>query len=458
MLRTLLGMILAPALALLVCMIAQHVNRRVYLPLDPDTRLSPRLVQSLENFPASLTITALMPPSHRAFQPTARLLRAIYAASQTYLHPVAFELVDPLRDLTRASALFQDGAQENSLILKTEHAQASIPADELFEKSPAGESSYFVGDRLLADTLRTLNREPELPLYWLTGHGEGALDDYGPTGFSDIARELRRKGYPSHPLNLLVAQSIPRDAAALVIVAPRRAFAPEELTLVTDYLDKGGKLLYFAGDTPLAQNEDFLLKWELQLTPYHAVGGRQFAGDELLTLSYPPHPATKSLAGSATLFASPRVIERKPSTPAQTHLALLPVARTGDSDWGAINPGASRQFNPQTDIPGPVVFIMTAEHGDQVVLRNTRIVLAGGARFASNLFLQRRASANIELVINLVDWLTGAPTITSADTHAGLPLALNLGRRGWFTLALLTAGAIPGIPFILLMIRCIRRR
>jgi len=452
-LRTLLGMLFAPALALLVCMIAQHLNRRVYIPLDPDARLSPRLVETLETFPAPLSVTALMPASHGAFLPAARLMRAMQAASQNFENPVSIAFVDPLRDLTAAFELFNEGAVENSLILKTPHAQTAIPGGELFE------GRAFVGDRVVADTLRSLTRGAELPLYWLTGHGEGAVDDYTPAGFSDIARELRRAGYPSFALNLLATPTIPQDAAALVVAAPRRAFAPEELALVTDYLDKGGKLLYLAAKTPLAENEDFLHKWGLELTPFFAAGTRTLNGEELLARGEASHPATKSLAGSATLFASPRVIQ--PLASMQNRLALLPVVQTDASGWGAPVPDASRPFNAQADLPGPVVFIMSAEqHGDQVHglgLHNTRIVVAGGAEFISNLFLQRRATANVALCVNLVDWLTGTPVIVSADVRAGHPSALNLNRRGWFTLALFTAGAIPGIPFTLLLIRWWRR-
>ena len=451
-LRTWLGMVLAPTLAVLVCLLARHANHRAYFATDPETRLSPRLAAALETLPGPLEATAFMPSAHPAFLPASRLMRAVVAASPN--NPVTFAHTDPVRDLTAAAALFKEGAPENSLILKTPLAQTAIPADNFFEEptAPGARGKLFVGDRVLADALRGLDRPPERPLYWLTGHGEGSPEDYTPAGFSDIARELRRNGHPSRPLNLLATPAIPADAAALVIAAPRRAFAPEELALVADHLDRGGRLLYFAHETPLPANEDFLQKWGLQLTPFHASGTRTLNGEELLVLAYPPHPATQSLAGSATLFASPRVIQPLE----QTRAALLAVAH---ADWGSQN-RAARSFNPQADLPGPVAFIMTAELGGDAEpglgLGNTRVVVAGGPLFASNLFLQRGATANIELCLNLCAWLTGAPILASAETRASLPLRLNLNRDGWLLLALLTAGAIPALPLVFLAFRRLR--
>ncbi|MCL1888348.1 MAG: GldG family protein, partial [Kiritimatiellaeota bacterium] len=454
--RTLLGMVLAPALAVLTCLLARQFNRRVYFPPDRDTRLSPRLAAALETFPAALEATVFMPSAHPAFLPSARLLRAMLAARQDNPNPFTFTLVDPVRDLTAAARLFQAGAPENSLILKTPAARVVLPADDLFEDpAPGARGRLFIGDRAMADALRSLDRPDEQPLYWLTGHGEGAPDDYTPTGFSDIARELRRNGFPSQTLNLLATPAIPADAAALVIAAPRRAFAPEELALVADHLEKGGRLLFFAGETPVPENEDFLARWGLRLTPWHAAGSRTLNGEELIVSAYPPHPATQSLAGSATLFAAPRVVQA--AEPGQTQAAVLPVAQTDASGWGALNPAGARAYNSQTDLAGPVAFIMAAEHGGQAEpglgLGNTRVVVAGGPLFVSNLFLRRRATANIELCVNLVAWLAGAPVIASAETPANSPLDLNLDHRGWILLALFTAGGIPGIPLFLLAVR-----
>jgi len=459
-LRSILGMILAPALAVLVCLLARHANRRAYLPSDPDTRLSPRLAETLETFPSPVEVIAFMPPSHPAFLPSARLLRAMLAAHQNNPNPFTFSLVDPVRDLTRSAELHHGGAPENSLILVTPHAQTVLPAGELFHDSaaPGARGRRFIGDRVLADALRNLDRPPEQPLYWVTGHGEGAPDDYTPAGYSDIARELRRNGFPSHTLNLLATPAVPPDAAALVIAAPRRAFAPEELALVMDHLEKGGRLLYFAHSEPIPENEDFLQRWGLQLTPFHAAGTRTLNGEELIIRAYPPHPATHSLAGSATLFAAPRVVQ--PAASAQARADILPVVQTDASGWGAQTPGPARSRNP-SDLPGPVVFIMTAEHGGQaqpgVGLGNTRVAVAGGPLFVSNLFLQRRATANIELCANLAAWLTESPILASADTHANLPLSLTLNRREWILLAVLTVGLLPGIPLVFLLVGLMRK-
>ncbi|MCL1887709.1 MAG: GldG family protein [Kiritimatiellaeota bacterium] len=424
MARTFAGAFAATLLAALVCALAQRLDFRLHLPLDREARPSPRLLESLENFPAPLRATVFMAPSHAAFAPVSRLLRTLQAATHGHEHPLAFTLVDPLRDLAQSAACIANGAREDTLILETPFARAAIPAEDFFE------GGRFSGDRLVADALRRLERNGEARLYWVTGHGEGAADDYSPAGFSDIARELRRRGYASEPLHLQTARAVPADAAALIIAAPQRPLAPEEIALVTAHLEKGGRLLYMAAPAPEPRNEDFLLRWGLQLTRRRAAGARTLSGGELLALASPPHPATASLAGSAACFAAPRVIQ--PVKSPSLHLTLLPVATA--------------------DAP----FVMTAELGEQarrdIGLTPARIVVCGGSQFASNLFLSRRAAANAALFLNLVDWLAGEPA-SAPDTTLWQPLGLGLDRDGWLLLALLAAGALPALPLVFLLFR-----
>ncbi|MFT3708122.1 MAG: GldG family protein [Archangium sp.] len=88
-------------------------------------------------------------------------------------------------------------------------------------------------------------------LYFLLGHGELTLEPAAQTeeaiasSMAGLKRVLEDEGYAPRQLNLLQAGSIPDDASAVVLAAPRSAFSELERALLTNYLAQGGRLLVF---------------------------------------------------------------------------------------------------------------------------------------------------------------------------------------------------------------------
>ncbi|MBL8914236.1 MAG: GldG family protein [Archangium sp.] len=89
-------------------------------------------------------------------------------------------------------------------------------------------------------------------LYFLLGHGELSLEPAAQTeealmsSMAGLKRVLEDEGYAPTPLNLLQNGSVPADASAVVISAPRNTFSELERALIATYLSQGGRLLYFS--------------------------------------------------------------------------------------------------------------------------------------------------------------------------------------------------------------------
>lgn len=83
----------------------------------------------------------------------------------------------------------------------------------------------------------------ELPkIYALEGHGEADLPD-------EFQTQIEKENMELSSFSLLNTDEIPEDADCLLIYAPSSDISTEEVTLLTDYLDNGGKLMVIAGST-----------------------------------------------------------------------------------------------------------------------------------------------------------------------------------------------------------------
>ena len=82
----------------------------------------------------------------------------------------------------------------------------------------------------------TLKSDELLKAYTVTGHNEASID----TSFSAI---LSKYNLSSDSLDLSTNEAVPDDCNLLIINAPTVDFTTDDAKKVTDYLDKGGKIL-----------------------------------------------------------------------------------------------------------------------------------------------------------------------------------------------------------------------
>lgn len=102
-------------------------------------------------------------------------------------------------------------------------------------------------------------------LYFSTGHNELALANTNPRGISSLKKEVERLFYDTEEVNL-EKEMIPKNAAALVIMAPEKNLSETFKKKVKDFFEQGGRL--FVAFDPV-QNPDesgFLNDYGLKMT------------------------------------------------------------------------------------------------------------------------------------------------------------------------------------------------
>ncbi len=460
---------LAVVFALALVAVAIRLNTTWELPVDALGQVSARTREILARASAPVRITCFVEGRHPARRPAVRLLRGLQAASEAGPGaPVSVVFVDPRRDLAEARRLIDAGVSPDALVFESGERRLAVGADELIV-SPAGAAGrrrrLFKGESVCAAAIDRLGRDGVQRIYWLTGHGEAAMDDYDPqTGYSDVVREIGRNGFELRDLRLWDAKGVPADAAALVVASPQHAVAAEESGWIQDYLNKGGRLLYLAPSRGRSGLEEVLSRWGLLVTPFRAVSTRTLSGYDQVFTDYGDHPITRGFGNTATVFLSPWCVETVSFGDAQAadRIRVKTLVQTSEEGWGEAGAGVPPRFDPDVDMPGPVAVAAAAERGGgasvELGFRPTRVVAVGEGLFVSNGMLGMRLNANGDLLLNMLNWLTGIDAAALPSLGGDASLASGLDREGWMRVLFWVAGVIPFTVLIVGFIVGARRR
>ena len=406
----------------------------------------------LESSTGDIRILALLRPSSEAFRATEALLQEYAAAAPG----VSVEFIDPDRDGARTEQLVRQYnlAGAECVVFDIGGRHQAVPAADLVEyETPAAGGDnvrrVYRGEALFSGTIYALTQATRPVVCFLAGHGEHAPDDFDRrSGYSRIAARLRDQNLDLESLDLGEAKTIPARCALVVIAGPVREFAPFEIALLRDYLDRKGRLLLLLDARTRTGLEPLLQDWGVLLGDDIVVDeSRTLSGRELHVTRYPPHPITAPLRDLASVFFLPRSVRIRAPEAGGDKPVVSPLATCTPAGWAEFDPDdPSAHFDPQVDIAGPVPVAVAVERGPvpgvHVQIRPTRLVVFGDSDFAANGGLM---GANADFFLGAVNWLLdrGEPLALEPLPFEELRLVLNAVQlRDLFWLA---AVAGPGL-------------
>jgi ABC-type uncharacterized transport system involved in gliding motility auxiliary subunit len=332
----------------------------------------------------------------------------------------------------------------------------SMEGEMIFSYQGRDEHVTDVSESALALVLQRLARQQERWVVFLSGHGEADPLGQANHDFGNWARHLRNRGMRVETLDFAQAEKVPDNTAVLVLSMPRSAWLPGELSSLRAYLEAGGNLLWLIDHGDWHGLEG--LVEQLGLTrlpgmPMDPVSSRLFGyahRSTLLVSDYAAHPLTQNLHGLRTLFPQPVALtviapeDWEARSLFSSHPAAWSETRLDDDNI---------EFDPQTDVAGPLdlAFILnrpwekTDDKGESTP-KEQRIAIVGDGDFLSNAYLDN--SANLDLGLNLVNWLAEDDNFSQIPTTLPSDLKLDLSQT---TAALIAFTFLFVVPFMLLL-------
>lgn len=256
-------------------------------------------------------------------------------------------------------------------------------------------------------------------VYFIEGHGEPGLKDAGPLGLNRFAQLLTDQHLDPTPLLLAEKGQVPTDAAAVVLVSPKKSLLPAEIDALSKYQESNGRLLLLTDPRTTTDVASLASKVGITVNQDVIVDQvqRLFAGPELgvqpIARTYGQHAITKDFTQSNVTIFTMAASVSAPKTPSK-ELSYIDIVSTGRSAWGETNlSGIFESAEPSvakdsSDHVGPVAIGVAYEkkaEGNTDVTAASRVVVYGDSDFILNGNVD--VYANRDLAINSVNWLAG---------------------------------------------------
>ncbi|HXX18464.1 MAG TPA: Gldg family protein [Candidatus Acidoferrum sp.] len=275
---------------------------------------------------------------------------------------------------------------------------------------------------------------------FVTGHGEKLTSDSGAQGYQLVEQGLRKEGYNTNSINLVTENGVPASCDIVVIAGPAQGYFPQEATLVSKYLDGGGKLLIEVDPETDPKLGDIFQAWNINVGNNVVVDasgvGRLFGTGPgtPLVVDYGDSPITKNLQGGMTFFELARTVSIADS--AKSDPQAVELLKTSSRSFTIPKLVREVQFNPKTAGPLSLGVAASRQAGD----KSSRLVVIGNSAFAENQWLGLQH--NGDLFFNTIDWLAQDENLISIRPKPPTARRITLTESQmaalrWFELLLL---------------------
>jgi len=381
---------------ILVNFLSFRYHKRVDLSSEQLFGLSDQSEKVVKNLKSDIQVIGFI-QDDRAAETFRSLMREYQYASSR----VKSEVVDPQKDPGRVAQY------------KVERLGQVVVAN-----GPKRETIDEVREEKITNAIIKVTRDTQKTVYFLKGHGEKDINDTGPKGYSQAKEAITSQNYQVKDYNLAQENKIPEDATVIVSAGPTADFFPNEVELLKQFLERGGKLLIMADPQNEFKMNEFLSTYGLSLggkVVIDASGIGQLMGlgpSAPLVGQYADHPITRDF-NVMTFYPLAQNVKSVASSAGFQVIGLMSTSR---DSWAESNLTEQEvRMDEGVDERGPVdlAAVSTKSVGPQQPpaspdqekppTKEARIVLFGDSDFASNSFSRRRS--NLDLFLNSVSWL-----------------------------------------------------
>lgn len=350
-----------------------------------------------------------------------------------YSDRLKFETIDPYKN--PALVKHYDIKRDGTLVL--EYRGRDTRVEEISEEA-------------ITNALIKLTRDEVKTIYFTRGHGEPDLEKTEENGYSEVKANLESMAFQVKSLLLFQEETVPEDAAALVIAGPEKPLMEGELALIEDYLlQRGGRVLLLLNPFSGAEWKPLLEKFGLALRQDIVVEtstiSRFMSGDAFMPVigEFPEHAITRNF-NFAVLFPYARSLEE--TGPAPEGVSLNFIALTSSQSWGetSFEQEKARQeiTRDENDFPGPLNLAAAIENETA----KNRLVVVGNADFALNRYYYFQGNGNF--FTNIISWLAEEEDLIAIAPKTSTPKTVHLTQSSGRLLFFYTLVILPLFVFL----------
>lgn len=429
--------------------------------------LSPETRAYLKNLDKPVRVIVTLTEDHdneevaQAYRDVRGLLREYgFATAGNPAGRVTTEFLDVFQRRRDAEAL--GITDPNTILVICEDRPRKIPLDQLYDVKDQKKQA-FRGEKALTAAILDVSSPTKKKIYFLTGHGEMALDDVGADrGLSSLEAELKSRNFAVEPVDLAQLGKIPADAAVIVIAGPQGRFDRFEQELLRQYLsNRAGRVLALLAPGYPTGLDDLFFDWGIlvdDVLVYDRSSGGQSETGDLILPALADHPLTSSLLNYKIplRFGPSRSVRADPGRTLDPNLQVTPLVATTEQAWGERNyrERADPVFNEGVDLPGRVTVVTASERlparkilGGDFTIPSGRLVAFGSADWIANGRLG--VIGNLSFFMSALNWTTDRDVALNVPARPVSKFQLSLTAQQLQRLRYSLIFVLPGLAAVL---------
>lgn len=179
-------------------------------------------------------------------------IQQLYENMATVTNHISLEIIDPLKNPSLVNQY--QITTEYSAVVSSEKMSKQVHGFDIIRTDYSTGEYFFDGEGALIQAILDVTADKQTQLYVLEGHGEFSLDE-NLTLFKYL---LEQKGVKVHSFTLTTSADLPGDSDIICILGPLYDYTPNEIEILKDFLDKGGKVILAFNDYQENENLDNL--------------------------------------------------------------------------------------------------------------------------------------------------------------------------------------------------------
>lgn len=315
-----------------------------------------------------------------------------------------------------------------------------------------------LSEQAISNALLRLNRRDNQQVVFLSGHGERDIESTDQRAYSQLRQQLTDMGFNLQTVNLLNSP-MPDNTKLLVIAAPDHTYLAGEIEQVESFISSGGNLLWLTEPGELYGLDKLASSLGLQLQDGIIIDNNpdlrrtlQIQHPAVIPVTeYFPHTITNTIRYN-TLFSLARGISPLTNENTVNNWQAEALFSSFGKSWSETG-GLTEEMvfdSSEGDIAGPITIAVALHRSadpssDQA--GSQRVVVVGDSDFLSDSNIG--AGANLNLGLNIFNWLIGDDDFVSVETKASPDTRLALSDT---QIMIIAFGFFLIIPLALLLI------
>ncbi len=485
------GLILATVLVVMLNYLAMRHYQRFDWTSSQLYTLSDKSLKVLDQVTEDIDIAVLLSPGSRHYDAVQELLARYQAAQPEHLR---VRDVDAARNRLEAQRLMEEFQIERAEVIVLQQGEDRRVIDQLdlaeydysgMQLGQGPELTSFKGEQVITSAILALVEERRPRALFTVGHGE-----LTPNRASEGGRSLRvatdllgKDNFDIEDFSTRGAEAIPNGTDLVVVAAPTRRFETEELALLANYLDQGGRLLMLLDPV----FDDAGVFADLGLSSWLGERGveidanvvldntqsRPLYGPEFLySVDFAFHPIVEDFAAAklAAYFTMARSLRAAANPNADWQVTEL-LSTSADA-WGEtdlLNP-AERTANVDRD--GPLALAVAVAYpidasqagessqddaaSSDDPAAEARLVVFGDIDFATD--SQITGGINSTLLLNSLNWLAKREQLLAIEARTPTQTRFEMTPSEIWSVAFLVVAVMPLLAATLGVMIYLRRR